>query len=151
MLVLSRVPPSSIRFPILLLRGGHLHGSKNLEACTVGTSASVENGYFENLLLIDAEGQAFLTQSASVVKEPYFQRPKTPFGRGVRVELSSLLLLGVIELESLKALVLERLQSDEYWAAREDLERISTRVRQVRSHSEVYPALYGSESGRHEP
>jgi hypothetical protein len=91
-------------------------------ALAVVSRRALDSGHVGSVKLIDMAGQTFRIESFDVAKEWYWNRPKTPFGRGVRLNNIGYAHLGHTSLVELKQVIRESVEADhDLWAARGDV------------------------------
>jgi hypothetical protein len=82
-------------------------------------------GHRPRLLRVDSTGQSYVVLGYEVVREPFWKRPRTPFGRGVRLTGFRLSHQGSWSLQETKARVIAAVEADaEHWDAGQDRQEL---------------------------
>jgi hypothetical protein len=72
-----------LRYPVLSVSQGVVLAHFETGTLAVATKHALQNGYFDEMWLVDSAGKAYDVRSYEAVDQPFWKRPKTPFGRGV--------------------------------------------------------------------
>jgi hypothetical protein len=101
-----------VRFPVLTVSQGLVLVVPKAEFLTVATARAIDSGYFSDMWLVDSDGRTFQIIGCEVLKEPFWRRPKTPFGRGVRIAKFHSKSLGEAPMEEIRARVKSAMMSN---------------------------------------
>jgi hypothetical protein len=118
-----------LTFPILAFPQGGLWPVSSSEMLTIATKAAVRSGYFDDMWIVDSEARSFRVQGCTVVKEPFWSRPKTVFGRGVRIGALEMSYLGVVSVDEVRARAIAVVEAEEaesnLWSAGQDVPELN--------------------------
>jgi hypothetical protein len=125
-----------LSFPILSFSKGHLATASDPARFCVATQTAIDRGYFDQLLIVDSTAQTYVVLGYEVVREPFWKRPRTPFGRGVRVTGLRLSHKGSWSFDETKARVIAAVEADaDHWDAQDwqELVRVIGAAEDLRS------------------
>lgn len=110
------MPAMGPHFPLIGIEGGWVIVEHS--AHRVITRDVARRQGLLGLRRVDANGVAYRIASYALVKESFWRRPKTPFGRGVRVRDIVWERLGAQDFASFRAEVCAAIEADEHpWSA----------------------------------
>jgi hypothetical protein len=131
-----------LTFPVLTLSQGALLVIPDKDVFSVATKHAVKSGYFEDMWLVDARGESFRVTGCEVVSEPFWRRPKTPFGRGVRLAAFKMAPQGAQTIAAIRERAIAAIEADRStWEARGDVDRVLAALRNSNTISDILSAL----------
>lgn len=131
-----------LSFPVLSFSKGHLATASAPSRFSVATQTAIDRGYFDQLLIVDSTGNAYVLLSYEVVREPFWRRPRMPFGRGRRLTGFHLSHEGSWSLAETKARVIAAIEADaEHWDAGQDSDQLVRVIRAAEDMAGIFVAL----------
>jgi len=126
----STTDERSFTWPIVTISQGVVAVVRDEARFTTATKTAVENGYFDDMWIVDNLGRGYRVRGCQVVNEPYWRRPKTAFGRGVRLRGFVVEGLGAHEFAEVRERVIKAVEADKsFWEAALDSSAFIERLR----------------------
>jgi len=127
-----------VAFPALVFSQEQLVVAPSADFLTVATGKAVRDGWYDNMLIADSAGVFYRVDGVEVKKESYFKRPKTPFGRGVRLVNFRIAAIERPSLDEVVRMTAQAIGRDEtLWSAGHDVDALLRSLRACHSVEEI--------------